>query len=102
MNTIDVTIVRVYFTEAESHLNTLLQRLSEWEKVRGVTVFRGISGFGKSGKLHTSSLMDIAMDLPVVVEFFDTPEKIEGILEHLDKMFEPEHVVIWHAKMCVK
>jgi PII-like signaling protein len=102
MNTDDVRMVRIYLTETEAHLNTLLQRLHEWEKVRGVTVFRGISGFGESGKLHTSSIMDISMDLPVVVEFYDSPEKVDAILEHLETMFNPQHIVCWDAKIGVK
>jgi PII-like signaling protein len=102
MKQVDITMVRVYLTEAEAHLDTLLQRLHEWEKVRGVTVFRGISGFGKSGKLHTASLMDISMDLPIVVEFFDAPDKIDKVLSDLRDQFEPEHVVTWQAKMTMQ
>jgi PII-like signaling protein len=101
MKTIEVTMVRIYLSESEAHLDTLLQRLHDWEKVRGVTVFRGISGYGKSGKLHTASLIDITMDLPLVVEFFDTPDKVAAILEHLDSIFEPEHVVTWTASMLI-
>lgn len=102
MKTIDVTMVRIYLTEAESHLSTLLKRLHDWEKVRGVTVFRGISGFGKSGKVHSSTLLDLSMDLPVVVEFFDEPEKVEGILEHLSKTVDPGHMVSWAARLVVE
>ena len=45
MKSIEVTMVRIYLTEAEKMLDTVLKRLHDWEKVRGVTVFRGISGF---------------------------------------------------------
>ncbi len=95
----DVTMVRVYLTEAEGRLKGLMEKLHDEEKVRGVTVYRGISGFGKSGKVHSSTLLDLSMDLPVVVEFFDSPDKVETILAHLDTMFEPGHVVSWTAKV---
>lgn len=95
----DVTMVRVYLTEGEGRLETLLAKLHDEEKVRGVTVFRGISGFGKSGKMHSSSLLDLSMDLPVVIEFFDEPAKVGRILEHLDAMLEPGHVVSWEAQV---
>ena len=95
----DVTMVRVYLTESEGRLETLLAKLHDEEKVRGVTVFRGISGFGKSGKMHSSSLLDLSMDLPVVIEFFDEPAKVARILEHLDAMLEPGHVVSWEAQV---
>jgi len=92
-------MVRVYLTEAEGRLQELLTTLHDEEKVRGVTVFRGITGFGKSGKMHSSTLLDLSMDLPVVVEFFDAPEKITTIISHLENTFEPGHIVSWSAEV---
>ncbi len=80
-------------------LNELLAKLHDDEKVCGVTVFRGISGFGKSGRMHSSSLLDLSMDLPLVIEFFDEPAKVSGILEHLAEFLEPDHVVSWKARV---
>jgi PII-like signaling protein len=71
----DVTVVRIYLTEGEKLMKTLLAKLHDEEKVRGVTVFRGISGFGRSGVVHSSTLLDLSLDLPVVIEFFDTPTR---------------------------
>ncbi len=80
-------------------LNELLAELHDDEKVRGVNVFRGISGFGKSGRMHSSSLLDLSMDLPLVIEFFDERAKVSGILEHLAGILEPDHVVSWKARV---
>lgn len=99
MNHSDVTLVRIYLTETEKTLKPLLERLHDTEKVRGVTVFRGISGFGRSGKVHSSTLLDLSMDLPVVVEFFDAPGKVARILDHLQDLLPPGHVVSWPAKV---
>lgn len=101
MNQIDVTFVRIYLTEAEGRMEALLTRLHDQEKVRGVTVFRGISGFGKSGKMHSSSLLDMSLDLPVVIEFFDEPAKVDAILTHIATMVEPGHTVSWPARLAV-
>ena len=92
-------MVRIYLSEGEGALQSLLKRLHDWEKVRGVTVFRGISGFGNSGTLHTAALMDLSLDLPIVVEFFDEPEKIEAIVEHLNTTVKPGHMICWPAKV---
>jgi PII-like signaling protein len=97
MKTAEVTMVRIYLTEEKAHLRNLLAQLHDWDKVCGVTVFRGISGFGKSGVMHSSTLLDMSLNLPVVVEFFDTPEKVEKILEHLNTFIEPGHIVSWPA-----
>ncbi len=99
MSFTDVTMVRIYLTEAEGRLAELMKKLHDEEKVRGVTVFRGISGFGKSGKVHSSTLLDLSLDLPVVIEFFDEPEKVELILKHLEKILEQGHIVCWPAKV---
>ena len=94
----DVTVVRIYLTEGEHRLDELLDHLHGREKVKGVTVFRGISGFGKSGTLHTSKLIDLSFDLPLVIEFFDEPERIAEVLERLGEKIEPVHVISWPAK----
>ena len=95
----DVTMVRVYLTEGEGLLKKILAKLHDDEKVRGVTVFRGISGFGRSGKMHSTSLLDLALDLPLVVEFFDEPEKVRGILLHLKTLVPSGHIVSWAANI---
>lgn len=93
----NVTMVRVYLTEGEGQLNAMIKRLHDWEKVRGVTVFRGIIGFGPSGVMHAAGLIDLSMDLPIVVEFFDEPDKVREILDHIADQLQPGHVVTWSA-----
>ena len=95
----DVTMVRIYLTEAEKTLKTLLAKLHDDEKVRGVTVFRGISGFGRSGKVHSASLLDLSLNLPVVIEFFDEPAKVDRVLSHLKDILPAGHVVSWPARI---
>lgn len=92
-----VTMVRIYLTEAQQPMKHLLAKLHDEEKVRGVTVFRGVAGFGRSGVMHSSRLLDLAVDLPMVVEFFDAPEKVKRILAHLRGIVPPGHIVTWPA-----
>lgn len=99
MNETDVILVRVYLHEAKAHQEELLRFLHDEFKVSGVTVFRGITGFGVSGKYHSSKLMDMSLDLPVVIEFFDVPEKVMKIIEELNKKIKPGHIVYCQAKV---
>jgi uncharacterized protein len=99
MNTTDVIMARVYMTEGEHRLAEFLQLLHDELKVKGVTVFRGITGFGKSGKMHSSNLLDVSMDLPLVVEFFDVPERMTEVLDRIKQDFEPGHIVNWSARV---
>lgn len=98
MNESEVTVVRVYLHEAKGQVKELLRYLHDDSKVRGVTVFRGITGFGTSGEYHSSTLTDMSLDLPVVVEFYDEPEKAKEIIEYLNTKIKPGHVVYWSAK----
>ena len=99
MNSAGVTVVRVYLTEAEHQFERVMTLLHDDEKVRGVTAFRGIAGFGRSGKVHLSTLLDISHDLPLVVEFFDEPAKAERVLGRLAEFIEPGHILSWPAQV---
>lgn len=98
----EVTMVRVYLTEAETHLSSFMKHLNDEHKVRGVTVFRGIAGFGPSGEMHSSSLLDMSLDLPVVIEFFDEPEKVAAMIESLYPMAGAGHIVSWPVNLSVE
>ncbi len=99
MSVTDIIIVRIYLHEAKANLNELMSFLHDDSKVKGVTVFRGIAGFGSTGKIHSSKLLDMSLDLPIVVEFFDEPDKIHPILEQLKTTIKPGHMVHWPAKI---
>jgi len=92
-------MVRLYLSEGDHRLKQLLEQLHDDEKVRGVTVFRGVSGFGTSGRIHSSALLDLSLDLPLVIEFFDEPGKVSKILQHLSGTFKPGHIVSWTAQI---
>lgn len=99
MKTQKVTIVRIYLSEGETQLKTLMKRLRDWEKLRGLTIFRGISGFGESGEIHGTSIVDLSLNLPIVVEFFDDDEKINTVLQHLAEQIKPGHMLKWSAEI---
>ncbi len=46
----------------------------------GATVFKGVLSYGHDQKLHTAKLIEFGVNLPMVVELVDTPEKIESFL----------------------
>lgn len=54
------------------------------EGLAGATVFRGMEGYGMHRHLHTTRLVDLSDDLPVVVEIVDTAERIQRFLPILD------------------
>jgi PII-like signaling protein len=52
----------------------------------GATVLRGPMGFGANSHLHTTKILRLSMDLPVVIEIVEIEEKIKLLLPHLDEM----------------
>ena len=52
----------------------------------GATVLRGPLGFGHSSRIHTTKVLRLSQDLPMVVEIVDTEEKINAFLPILDTM----------------
>ncbi|WP_374114383.1 DUF190 domain-containing protein [Coxiella burnetii] len=54
MNRIKVIVVRVYLTESEKLVKTLIDYLKNQANIRGITVFRGISGYGETGSRSAS------------------------------------------------
>ncbi|HWB12617.1 MAG TPA: DUF190 domain-containing protein [Pirellulales bacterium] len=51
----------------------------------GATVLRGAMGFGAASRVHTSRLLEVSTDLPIVIEIVDTAEKIDSLLPFLDE-----------------
>lgn len=86
-------LMRIFIGESDKfNGKNLYQFLVEWLRKNhfaGVTVLRGISGFGKASKLHTTNLLELSSDLPIVVEIVDKEEKIE----ELKKMFDETNCI---------
>lgn len=98
MATQPVTVARIYLREGEHLLAKVLKFLHDEEQVSGVTVLRGIAGFGPDGKIHQASLVDLSLDLPLVVEFYDVPERVDAVIKRLEARLGLSHVVSWPAR----
>ncbi|MBK8553729.1 MAG: DUF190 domain-containing protein [Ignavibacteria bacterium] len=86
-------LLRIFIGESDKYegknlYNYLVQYLRE-NHFAGVTVLRGITGFGKASKIRSSDLLDISSDLPIVIEIVDSENKIE----ELKKFFESSDIL---------
>jgi PII-like signaling protein len=52
----------------------------------GATVFRGFEGFGAHSRIHTTKILQLSQDLPIVVEIVDAEDRIQGFLPTLEEM----------------
>ena len=83
-------LLRLFIGESDTwHGKPLYQAIVERvrrEGLAGATVLRGIEGFGADSRLHTSRILRLSEDLPVVIEIVDKPERIDEVLPLLDEM----------------
>ena len=54
----------------------------------GATVLRGPMGFGANSRLHTSKILRLSEDLPLIIEIVDSEERIQQLLPFLDTMMQ--------------
>jgi uncharacterized protein len=84
------TLMRIHIGESDrwqgKPLYQAIIELLRREKYSGVTVLRGVGGFGSSSVYHTEKILRLSQDLPIVVEVVESNERIEGILPRLDEM----------------
>ncbi|MDA8228638.1 MAG: DUF190 domain-containing protein [Desulfitobacterium hafniense] len=83
-------LLKIYVGEKERYENKpLYQHLIYWLKekgISGVTVLRGIEGYGQDKVLHTYRILEMSSDLPMVLEIVDSSDRIEGILPEICEM----------------
>ena len=92
-----VKMTRIYLSEDSPVLRELYDYLHD-QKIKGATIFRGVKGFGSSGKIHEARLLDVHFDLPMILEFFDEPARVDAVIKHFHEKISPTHIVQWLAE----
>lgn len=102
-------LLRIFIGESDQwHHKPLYHEIVEMarrEGMAGATVLRGIEGFGAHSRIHTTRILSLSEDLPLVVEVVDTTEKVRTFLERIDPMIgeglvtvEPVEVHLYRAR----
>ncbi|HEX6312677.1 MAG TPA: DUF190 domain-containing protein [Acidimicrobiia bacterium] len=83
-------LLRVFVGESDTwHGRPLYQVLVERFReagLAGATVMRGIEGYGARSRLHTTRILRLSEDLPLVIEVADREDRIRSILPELDEL----------------
>jgi PII-like signaling protein len=84
------TLMRIHIGESDKWHGKLLYeaivQLLRTEGFSGVTVLRGVGGYGSTSVYHTEKILRLSQDLPIVLESVEFSERIEQILPKLDEM----------------
>jgi uncharacterized protein len=81
-------LLRIFIGESDQHqgrpLYEVIVEAARKRGLAGATVLRGVLGFGANSRIHTSKILRLSEDLPVVIEIVDRPDRIGGFLPELD------------------
>lgn len=88
----DAELLRIFIGENDKYqhkpLYEVIVNRAREKGMAGATVLHGIMGFGATSRIHTTKVLRLSDDLPIVIEIVDKPERIESFLPELDSMIQ--------------
>ncbi len=94
-------LLRIFIGESDKYEG---KPLYEWLVIKakehglaGATAIRGLMGFGANSRIHTSKIMRLSLDLPIIVEIVDTQEKIKEFLALINNVVKEGLVTLEKA-----
>ena len=89
MNSTGNSILKIYASSTDKVGTELLYEYlvleAKRKSINGVTVYRGIMGYGSSHRIESARFWELTEKLPVVIEIIDQSGKIEDFYQHIDK-----------------
>ncbi len=96
-------LVRIYVGERDMchgvPLYEAIVKQAHKLNLAGATVVRGIMGFGTTNKIHSSKILRLSEDLPIIVELVDAEEKIDQLLPFLKEHVKGGLVTLENVKI---
>jgi hypothetical protein len=104
----DGKLLRIFIGEADKWdgkpLYEEIVLLAKKKGLAGATAIKGFMGFGCKSHMHTTKLLRLSEDLPIIIEIVDSEEKINAFLPLLDEMvkeglmtLEKANVIMYRA-----
>jgi len=88
----EAKLLRIFIGESDkSHSVPVYEKIvreARKDGLAGATVFKGIMGFGGTSRIHTSKILALSTDMPLIIEIVDKIDRIENFLPKLDEIFE--------------
>jgi PII-like signaling protein len=88
----------IYIGESDRHghtsLATEIVHRTHAAALAGASVFRGVEGYGASNHIHTTRILSLSDDLPIVIVIVDSPGAIAAFLPQLDELITEGLVVL--------
>ncbi|MDD4955887.1 MAG: DUF190 domain-containing protein [Candidatus Omnitrophica bacterium] len=99
----DGKLLRIFIGEADKWNGKPLYEeivlLAKKNSMAGATAIKGFMGFGCKSHMHTTKLLRLSEDLPIIIEIVDSEEKINNFLPFLDEMVKEGLITIEKANV---
>src|SRR5689334_11246000 len=99
----DGALLRIFVGESDRHghhpLYEAIVLKARESGLAGATVLRGVMGFGKHSILHTTKILRLSEDLPMVIEIVDSAEKIDSFLPVLEGIIKDGLITLERVKV---
>ena len=96
-------LVRIYIGESDHYqgkpLYEAIVKLLRERGVAGATVLRGIEGYGRAARLHTSRILRLSEDLPILIEIVDREDRLRAVLPEVDAMVGEGLITLEHVEV---
>jgi PII-like signaling protein len=97
--------VSIYLSDGAKHhgvpVYTSLLDFLFHNGISGATVLKGVAGFGAAHRVHSAHILDISDQLPVKIEFIESPGKVEAVLEELQKRIDSGLIEVQETSVIV-
>lgn len=96
-------LLRVFIGESDRYdgkpLYEHIVLLARKNNIAGATVTRGIMGFGAASRVHTTKILRLSEDLPIIIEIVDSEEKIQSFIPLLDEIVKEGLITLEKANV---
>jgi len=98
-------LLRIFIGEADQSegrpLYEKIIELARSEHMAGATAVKGFMGFGRKSHMHTTKILRLSQDLPVIIEIVDAPDKISAFVAKLDGMIAEGLVTLEDSEVLI-
>ena len=88
----------IFIGESDHHghtpMATEIVRRAHAAGLAGASVFRGVEGYGASNHIHTTRILSLSDDLPMLIVIIDRPEAIDAFVVQLDELVTEGLVIV--------
>lgn len=96
-------LLRIFIGESDrwegQPLSEAIVQAARRQGLAGATVLKGVEGFGAHSRIHTSHILRLSTDLPLVIEIVDRAERVEAFLPTLDEMVQEGMITLERVRI---